>query len=143
MVIIAHSIQNYQVEIKARDHLWMADEPLEARGDDSGPNPYELLLGALAACKIITVQMYAQRKKWPLTGIKIQLTNRRIHARDCDDCESQPNTLIDLIEGEISFEGDLTSEQLSRLHEISNRCPVHRTLLSETKIAVDIPHPAG
>ncbi len=138
MRVIAKSIKQYQVAITARGHSWTADEPPSAGGDDMGPNPYDLLLGSLAACKLITVQMYAQRKGWPLDGMEIRLDTRKIHARDCEDCESEPAALIDLIEGEISFAGDLSPEQLERLHEISNRCPVHRTLTSETKIAVKL-----
>ncbi len=136
MRVNAKSIKNLQVEINARGHIWIGDEPESAGGDDAGPNPYDMLLGALAACKIITVHMYARRKEWPLESVQIRLETRKIHARDCDDCESDPNAQVDLIEGEISFTGALSDEQKSRLYEISNRCPVHRTLTSETKIRV-------
>ncbi len=137
MSVIAKSIKNYQVKINAQGHEWVADEPLSAGGDNTGPNPYDLLLGALAACKIITVQMYAQRKEWPLTGIDLELSTHKIHAKDCEDCESETKGMIDIIEGEIEFHGDLTPEQITRLHEISNRCPVQKSLLSVTKIRVD------
>lgn len=141
MPIIARSLGNYQVEINARDHQWVADEPESAGGDDAGPNPYDLLLGSLAACKIITVQMYAQRKEWPLEGVELELSTRKVHARDCEDCTSEPSAKIDLVEGHIRFEGDLTEQQLERLHQISDRCPVHRTLTSETKIRVAMQTP--
>ncbi len=136
MTVSAKLIQNYQVKINARGHEWVADEPLNAGGEDTGPNPYDLLLGALAACKIITVQMYAKRKNWPLTGIEIDLSTQKIHAKDCEDCESDTKGMVDIIEGNIEFHGELTGEQIVRLHDISNRCPVHRSLLSETKIRV-------
>ena len=133
MSVIARSIKNYQVEITADNHRWVSDEP-RGVGDDAGPNPYDLLLGALGACKAITVQMYARKKGWLLEGVQAALSTYKIHAKDCEDCESDPNAKIDLIEVEISFQGELTPEQIQRLTEISERCPVHQTLVSETKI---------
>lgn len=132
-VVIARSSTNVQVDISAGRHHFVADEPL-GLGDDAGPNPYELLLAALGACKAMTVQMYAQRKQWPLEGVRVSLSSSRVHARDCEDCESDPDARVDIIEVQIGFQGDLTAEQVQRLTEMSERCPVHQTLTSETKI---------
>lgn len=134
MRIYAKSLENYQVEIKAGAHTVLADEPVDAGGDDRGPNPYDYLLAALASCKIITVHMYANRKDWPLEGVELGMDIQRVHAEDCEDCESNPNARVDIIETEIRFLGDLDQAQRDRLLEISERCPVHRTLTSETKI---------
>ena len=134
MSIKARSTENFQVEIISGNHKFLADEPVSVGGDDKGPHPYDFLLSALAACKIITTQMYAQRKGWPLTGVNVEMSTEKIHAKDCEDCESDPNARIDIIDTTISFSGDLSAEQLDRLREISKRCPVHRTLTSETKI---------
>jgi len=134
MAITARSLANLQVEISTPNHQIIADEPIHAGGDDMGPNPYDLLLSSLAACKIITVQMYARRKNWPLTGVELQMSTNKIHARDCEDCESDPNAKVDIIETEIKFLGDLDGDQLERLRDISEKCPVHRTLSSETKV---------
>ncbi len=133
MSITARSLENYQVEVKTGEHSFIVDEPVSAGGDNAGPDPYDFLLGALAGCKVITVQMYARRKGWPLEGVDVKLGHSRIHSKDCEDCESD-NARVDIIEVEISFKGDLTDEQLDRLKEISTRCPVHKTLMSETKI---------
>ena len=135
--IIAQSAANYQVEITNGRHHILADEPL-GTGDDMGPSPYELLLSGLAACKIITVQMYARRKDWPLENVKVSLDIQKDHARDCEDCVSDPNAKVDIIECLIEFEGKLTPEQIARLAQISERCPVHRTLTSETKIRTSV-----
>ena len=137
MSIIAGSLANVQVEISAGRHRFVADEPIGV-GDDAGPDPYALLLSALGACKVITVQMYARRKGWPLEAVSISLDTHKVHAKDCEDCESDPNARIDIIECQISFQGDLTPEQINRLAEISERCPVHRTLTSETKIRTSL-----
>jgi putative redox protein len=137
MDVFARSLKNYQVEITAGRHQYVADEPIGV-GDDEGPNPYDLLLSALAACKIITVQMYARRKQWPVESVEVSLRTRKVYARDCGDCESDPNAKVDVIDCKIRFEGDLTPEQLARLTEISERCPVHRSLTSETKIRTEL-----
>ncbi len=134
MKVKAKSLQNLQVEIEADGHRLIGDEPVEAGGDDAGPDPYGLLLSSLAACKVITVHMYARRKEWPLEAVSLSLSTHKVHARDCEDCESDPDAKVDIIEAEISFEGDLDQDQRSRLAEISDRCPVHRTLTSEVKI---------
>lgn len=137
MPIKAKSLERYQVEITNGRHITIADEPLGV-GDDRGPSPYEYLLTALAACKIITAQMYAQRKGWPLKRVELSLEIDKLHARDCQDCESDPNTLVDLIRGEIRFDGNLNEDQIQRLGEITDRCPVQRSLTSETKIRMQV-----
>lgn len=133
MIVTARSLTGYQVEINAGRHQFLADEPFDI-GEDKGPNPYDLLLASLASCKIITTQMYARRKEWPLEGVEVSLSTHKIYARDCEDCESDPNAYVDIIESEVTFRGALTTEQLDRLGEIADRCPVHRTLTTETKI---------
>lgn len=137
MKITARSSTNVQVEIKAGRHEFIADEPLEI-GDDAGPDPYSLLLGALAACTIMTVKMYASRKNWLLEDVEVSLNTQKVHAKDCEDCESDPNARVDIIERQISFIGNLTDEQIERLADIAGKCPVHRTLTSETVIRTEV-----
>lgn len=140
MIVKARSATNVQVKITAGQHEFVADEPLGI-GDDTGPDPYGLLLSSLAACTIMTLQMYAQRKGWPLEEVEISLDTHKIHAKDCADCESDANARVDVIEQQLSFKGDLTSEQVDRLSDIASKCPIHRTLTTETKIRTEIiPH---
>ncbi len=136
MSITAHTIQNYQVEITNGRHTFISDEPVSAGGDDAGPNPYDLLLGALASCTVITLHMYAQRKEWDLRRVHVRLDHRKVAADDCDECETTGRAKVDIINLDIGFEGDLGDEQRERLLEIAERCPVHRTLLSENVIRV-------
>ena len=133
MKVTDRNIQNVQVEIEAGRHTFVADEPLDV-GDDAGPDPYALLLSALGACKVMTVLMYARRKDWPLEKVEVELRTYKVHARDCEDCETDPDARVDIIETELLFSGDLSPEQVQRLEEISKRCPVHRTLTGEVKI---------
>ena len=123
----------YVQSISVGPHVLQADEPVNAGGNDGGPNPYELLLAALGSCASITVRMYAERKQWPLEGVHVELSWKRIHAEDCADCDSNLQ-MVDGIEMELVFLGDLSEEQRLRLIEIANRCPVHRTLSSQVPI---------
>lgn len=123
----------FQQEIIAGTHRLLADEPLDVGGLDSGPGPYDLLLAALGACTSMTLRLYADRKKLPLTRTIVRLRHNRIYATDCAECETKEG-MIDRIERMIRLEGDLNTEQRARLLEIADKCPVHRTLKSEIDI---------
>jgi putative redox protein len=114
-------------------HQFFADEPVQAGGMDAGPNPYELLLMSLGACTAMTLRLYARRKQWPLERVTVRLRHARIHAEDCAECETKTG-LVDRIECEIELSGPLDAAQRTRLMEIAEMCPVHRTLTSEITI---------
>ena len=94
---------------------------------------YEFLLMAVGSCVSMTLRMYADRKGWDLQEVKVELDQQRIHAKDCEDCESEDG-YIHQIQKRLTFTGDLTDEQRARLLEISERCPVQKTLLNEIQI---------
>jgi putative redox protein len=125
--VVVSSDVNLRQEIWAGDHTLVADEPHAVGGDGTGPTPYELLLGALGACTSMTLILYARRKKWPLERVEVQLVHDRIHARDCEECE-QTEGYLDKVAKLIVVSGALTEEQVVRLGEIAERCPVNRTL---------------
>ena len=118
-------------------HQMRADEPLSFGGSNLGPSPYDLLLMSLGACTSMTLRMYANHKKWPLSDVKIDLVHEKIHAQDCEDC-AQSDGKIDRIARKISIEGDLSDEQRARLMEIADRCPVHRTLENNPVISSEL-----
>ncbi|MGM0380834.1 MAG: OsmC family protein [bacterium] len=122
--------ENYTQEVSARSHRWLADEPEDLGGADKGPEPFEQLLGALGSCTVTTLQMYAQRKGWPLEGVEAHLEYQRIEAAECGDCESDEGK-VSVIELELQISGDLNDKQRSRLLEIAGRCPVNRALRGE------------
>jgi uncharacterized OsmC-like protein len=132
-VVVRGSAAGFAQEIRAGAHRMTSDEPASAGGTDTGPSPYDLLLAALGSCTSMTVGMYARRKGWPLEDVTVNLRHAKIHASDCAECETKEG-LLDRIERDIHFAGPLTSEQRSKLLEIANKCPVHRTLMSEIEI---------
>jgi putative redox protein len=131
----------FEQEIVAGAHRFIADEPVAAGGLDSGPGPYELLLAALGACTSMTLRLYADRKKLPLTRVQVTLRHSRIYARDCAECETKEG-MLDHIERVITLEGELDAGQRAKLMEMADKCPVHRTLTSEVDIrTVEEPAP--
>lgn len=142
MTIEAQLLTRYQVTLSNGRHTWLADEPVSAGGEDTGPSPYDLLLASLAACKAITVQMYAQRKGWPVDGLQLTLSHRKVDAADAPEAGGQ-TAKVDLIEVALDFGEGLTPEQTARLKEISERCPVHRTLLGEIVIRSTMVEPVA
>ncbi len=81
----------------------------------------------------MTLALYARRKQWSLEAVTVRLQHSRIHAVDCAECETKEG-MLDRIEREILLDGDLTHDQRTRLLEMAERCPVHRTLTSEINI---------
>jgi len=134
--VIVTSKQNLRNEVRyGSGHTLITDEPNEIGGEDLGPDPYTLLLGALGSCISMTVTLYARRKNWPLEQVTVRLRQNRIHAKDCQECAQTSEGYVHRIERAVTFTGDLTDEQRERLREISHKCPVHKTLSSAIMIA--------
>ncbi len=109
-------------------HEWTGDEPLGAGGTDTGPDPYELLLGSLAACTCVTISAYCLHKGLVLDSVSTTYDFSRIHADDCRDCDLTDKGFIEQITSNVHIEGDFDAAQQKRLAQIAQRCPVHKTL---------------
>ncbi len=120
----------FTTKITAAGHELTADEPTDAGGADTGPSPYDLLLAALGSCTVMTVRVYARRRKYPLTGITVTLSHGRIHAEDCANCATRIG-FLDRISREIALTGELTEAERADLLRVADKCPVQRTLNSE------------
>ena len=132
-VIVTGSATGLAQDVSVGGHRFAADEPVAAGGTDTGPDPYDLLLAALGTCTSMTVAMYARRKQWPLDAVTVRLRHSKIHAEDCENCETR-GALLDHIERDVGLAGSLDEAQRARLLEIADKCPVHRTLTSEIDI---------
>ena len=119
--------------VRAGRHELAAGEPVADGGDDAGPGPYDYLLAALGACSSMTMRLYADRKGIPAERFAVRLSHRRIHAKDCLDCETTDGDVGEITK-EITLVGDVSAEARTRLMEIAEKCPVHRTLTHEIKI---------
>ena len=123
---------NYAQNISIGPHLLHADEPANI-GGDAGPNAYELLLAALGACVSITLQMYAARKRWPLHAVRVEVSHEKALANGNRDGEARIE-MVDRISVRVSLGGDLSEDQLDRLLQIAERCPIHRMLVPQVQI---------
>jgi putative redox protein len=114
--------EKYVAEIASGNHQIVADISQQLGGTDLGFDPHEIFEASLAACTIITVQMYADRHQWKLDSTDV---NIRI------DKEGAQSHLI----REIAFKGDLSAEQITRLMEIADKCPIHKLMTSDISIS--------
>jgi uncharacterized OsmC-like protein len=124
-------------EVRAGEHVLAADEPREEGGGDTGPNPYELLLGALGACTSMTLQLYAKRKGWALEEVRVELSQDRLYGEDCAGCEER-DVRMDRLRKRLWLRGALDETQRRRLWEIAERCPVNRTLTGEVTMELEL-----
>jgi len=123
----------FQQTVSVGPHRMLADEPVAAGGEDTGPGPYDFVLAGLGACTSMTMRMYADRKSLPLERVTVTLKHSKIYAQDCAECETNAG-MLDQIDRVIAMEGPLDAEQRKKLMEIADKCPVHRTLTSEIHI---------
>jgi putative redox protein len=140
MKIVTASLKdNYMTEIRMRHHDLTSDEPEISGGNDTGPNPYDLLMAALASCTAMTIRWYADRNKIDLTGCEVTLEYNRIHIKDCKSCaEGDPRSHIDHIKRTVEISGSLSAEQKERMLSIPAKCPVAKTLKSGVVIEDDV-----
>lgn len=131
----------YEQRVLASGHEFISDEPAPL-SENHGPSPYDLILAGLGSCTSITIRMYADRKKMPLTGVSVRLTRERLDAATCEHCTATEGT-VEHITRELTLDGDLSDEQRQALLVIADKCPVHRTLEGEISISTSVTAATG
>ena len=132
-VVVHGDAKGFAQSVQIGSFQIITDEPASYGGTDTGPSPYDLILAALGSCTSMTIGLYARKRGWPVEKISVSLWHTKIHAKDCDDCETKDGK-IDRIEMEVHLDGGLTDEQRAKLVEVAGKCPVHQTLTSEINI---------
>jgi len=127
----------FTTAMKVGNHFMTADEPISFGGNDYGPSPYELVSAGLSACTAMTIQMYAKRKEWHLDNVQVHTSYSKSHAQDCKNCETD-NAKLDTFKREIIISGSLDDKQKSRILQIADKCPVHKTLHSTVQIITEL-----
>ena len=136
MAMVSASLKSgTAVDIRSRRFLWRSDEPPPAGGVDSGPTPYEFLLGSLAACIAMTLRLYATHKDIPLTSVDVTLEFDRVHADDCANCDQRTDGWVERVTSQVTIHGAVTAAERARLTQVARRCPVHKTLANGVQIA--------
>jgi putative redox protein len=121
MVTATIGKEHYRTELFIAGHTVIADEPQELGGTNLGPSPGQFLMLSLASCTAITLRMYADRKKWSVDKIKVEVASEKMDSKT-------------LFRREVSFEGALDDDQRKRLLQIANACPVHKTLTNPIEV---------
>jgi putative redox protein len=136
--ITVRSENGLRTAISVRDHTFYADEPPSNSGTDTAPTPTEMFVGSLGACMVITVQLYAQRKQWPLEEVVVSLSLERIKKEDYPAYTGDA-PIVNQFRVQMAFKGSLTEEQKVRLHDIGSRCSIHRALQSPSFFVDSLP----
>jgi len=132
-VMVAELDHKFQQQVFTDNHHWYADEPTALGGQNSGPDPYEHLLAGLGACTAMTIRMYASHKKLPLEHVEVSLSHERDYIQDAGNTDGHEQKMESLIR-KVQLIGDLTDEQRTRIMEIADKCPVHKTLTNNPQI---------
>ena len=137
--VVAHlNLENgFTTQIYTDNHHITADEPVDFGGDDVGPSPFELLNAAVGACTVMTLKLYAERKKWDLKEVFVYLNYSKKHAAELA-IETEEMGQIDVIEKKIKLVGDLDEVQKEKLKEIASKCPVHKTVSNKVVFETEL-----
>jgi putative redox protein len=127
------SEDGFTTQMKVGNHIMVADEPTSYGGNDYGPSPYEMVSAGLSACTAMTIQMYAKRKGWLINNDEVHTSYGKTHAEDCQHCDEN-SAKIDTFNREIKLDSNLDEKQIKRILQIADKCPVHKTLHSETQV---------
>jgi putative redox protein len=133
----------YLTKLSTGEYTFYSDEPIESGGTGKAPDPMELLFGSLAACTIITLKMYLDRKKWSFETLDVSITSQvdRIENSALLNPEERKRVnggRLRRIHKRIALKSELSEEQLLKVIEIAGKCPVNKLLSSSSYITDEI-----
>ena len=137
IIVSETGLGKFQNTVVAGNHHLLGDEPKSVGGLDSGPSPYDYLAAALGTCTSMTMRMYADFKKYEVGRISVDVSHKKIHAKDCIECnddDREGGGKIDIFERRITVEGLNDEELAKKLLKIADKCPVHKTLEKAAKV---------
>jgi putative redox protein len=124
--IVTTAEGKFRQTVRIGPHTLTADESIEREGTDAGPEPHEFLLAGLGTCTSMTVKLYADRKAWPLERVEVTVEGKHVDGAF-------------VFHRRLHLQGSaLTDEQRTRLLEIANKCPVHKTLSGTIRIETEL-----
>jgi len=122
-------LENYQVQVRTSAHSWIADEPPRNKGDGLGPSPFDLLLGALGSCILVTMRFYAAREDIPLETAWVDLEDNWTQ----EDGKRQYQIRV-----AVRVRGELTDDHVEDLKRVAGKCPVHKVLAPGIDIETEL-----
>ncbi len=125
--------EDLMVTVQAGRHEFRSDAVPESGGRDEAPNPFRLLLGSLGACTAMTIRLYADRKGWPLEGVRVSLSHDRRRA-EAGEAGATDAGWVFTVDKRIELLGDLDEGQRTRLLAMGEKCPVNQALMSQVRI---------
>ncbi len=131
-VLISSSGKGMQHEISAGAHKWIADAGKDIGGNETGPNPHEMMLAALGTCTSMTLKVFSERRGWNLDEVKVTLSEESV------DDPNNPPKKMSKITRDIQVKGDLTQEQMDTLKSIADKCPIHKLLVESKQIITQL-----
>ena len=132
---------SFTTHIQTKQHSLIADEPVAVGGNNFGPSPYDLLSSSLAACTSMTLKMYANRKGWDLQKVEVHIDHNKDYLIESEDHEAANDSKkrkADIFNRLLNITGELNQQQLDRLLEIADRCPVHRSLHGQVVVRTSL-----
>lgn len=137
VTVTAQSLEGWQIEAHARDHVMRIDQPVALRGTDTGPTPLEHLFTALATCIVTTGKIVAFQQRLPYRGMQVEVSGEL----DTDFLMGRPGAEragFTEIRVTATIDADLTLEEKQKfLSDVDKRCPVSENLLHTSNLVFE------
>ncbi len=131
-VVVTSQPEQYKQEIKAGSYTFVADAAASVGGGETGPDPHELLLGALGACTSMTIQMFARRRGWDLQQVTVKLMEDKV------DDPNEPGRQLSRITREVHVKGELNQEQIDALKVAADKCLIHKLITGPKQVETTV-----